>query len=543
MSRAVTLLGLAFRSHRTGLLANAAIGALGGFLSAAAFVQIAGTSPEERRVFAQQMEIVGKQLSYLLPPPEQLDTVEGFLTWRAFGALSIGFAIWGVLAATGAGRGDEERGLTEHWLSTGVSRLRWLATRAVGFVAAAAVAIIVTLAVTMLGALAVGEPLAVDAIALEGVLLVGLTLAAYGIGLFIAQLVVTRRAAGSLGAVVILALFFVNSASRSGVDVGPLRGLSPFYQFERSAPLLDPGRFDAGATLALFLGAATLVALSALAFARRDLGGPLVRLGTEPARGVRRPSADPLLRIPVLSVLDQGRGALLGWATGLAAFGYFMASLARTIIDNLMAIPAMRVYFERIGLAARSDFIGVMWFGTVLFILSGLVVAQTSSWASDDAEGRLEAALAAGASRGRIVIERIAALLVFVLVVAALSSAVVFLAARAFDIAVPGDRVALATVLIVPVVFALAGIGHALVGWRPRVAMVVVGALAVGSFFVQQFAPLFDVPEWVSNLSIYTLYGTPMTSDDRGGIAILSGIGIVGTAVALGAMRRRDVGR
>src|SRR5207249_9776119 len=56
-------------------------------------------------------------------------------------------------------------------------------------------------------------------------------------------------------------------------------------------------------------------------------------------------------------------------------------------------------------------------------------------------------------------------------VVAGVSSIGVYVAARAFDIPVPADRLALATALVLPVVFALGAIGHALVGWRPRVAV------------------------------------------------------------------------
>jgi len=119
----------------------------------------------------------------------------------------------------------------------------------------------------------------------------------------------------------------------------------------------------------------------------------------------------------------------------------------------------------------------------------------------------------------------------------------VYVAARAFDIPVPADRLALATALVLPVVFALGAIGHALVGWRPRVAVALVAAVAVASYFVQEFAPLFDWPEWAGRASLFALYGTPMTKVDWAGAATLIVIGIAGTAVALAAMRRRDVGR
>ena len=91
--------------------------------------------------------------------------------------------------------------------------------------------------------------------------------------------------------------------------------------------------------------------------------------------------------------------------------------------------------------------------------------------------------------------------------------------------------------------YAFAGIGHALVGWRPRVAVAALGTLAVVGYFAQQFGPLFQWPDWVNNISLYALYGTPMSKDDWTGLGTLIAIGTVGTAIALFAMRHRDVGR
>src|SRR5207253_7158069 len=124
---------------------------------------------------------------------------------------------------TGAARGDEERGQVEAWLSTGVSRVGWLAARAVGFLVAAAASIACMTAVTWLGTALAGEALGRGASALEALVVLGLALVSFALGVFVAQLFITRRAAGSVGAVVIVALFLVNSFVRSGIDVGALR--------------------------------------------------------------------------------------------------------------------------------------------------------------------------------------------------------------------------------------------------------------------------------------------------------------------------------
>ena len=102
---------------------------------------------------------------------------------------------------------------------------------------------------------------------------------------------------------------------------------------------------------------------------------------------------------------------------------------------------------------------------------------------------------------------------------------------------------ALGTGLAVAVVFAFGGLGAAGVGWRPRMTVTLLGAVAVTSYFVQTLAPLFDWPGWVSDLSIYALYGNPVSrSVDFARSGALVGIGIVGSLVALAAMSRRDIG-
>src|SRR5438105_13415426 len=141
--------------------------AAGGLINAVGFAQIAGDSPAARAVFATQMELLARQLTYLLPAPAQLETMAGYLTWRWFGSAVLIYAFWALLAGTGAGRGDEERGLSELWLSTGASRMRLIAARVAGFAAVASISISVMLGVTNIWAAIGQEPLPLGRLALE----------------------------------------------------------------------------------------------------------------------------------------------------------------------------------------------------------------------------------------------------------------------------------------------------------------------------------------------------------------------------------------
>ena len=116
------------------------------------------------------------------------------------------------------------------------------------FANSAIVSIAVMLGMTDVGAAVGQEPLALGPLALQGLAIWTLTLVVFAVALVVAQLVTTRRGATGIAGVIVLALFMVNAGARSGVGVGAIRWLSPFYLYERSTPLLRGGSLDVPAT-------------------------------------------------------------------------------------------------------------------------------------------------------------------------------------------------------------------------------------------------------------------------------------------------------
>lgn len=540
----MTLFRLALRSHVGGSLATTLMGAMFGLANTIGFAAIAGDTAADRAVFARQMEIVGRQLSYMLPLPVDLDTLAGYLQWRMFGSLALIYGFWALLAASGAGRGDEERGLVEAWLAAGITRLRYIALRVVAFLLVATVSIVVMLALTLVGSAIAKETLAVGPLALQGIDLLALTAFCFAWSLLVAQLTTTRRSAGGIAGVVLLALFLVNSAARSG-GLEQIAWLSPFWLYDRSTPLVRAATFDVAAVGALVAATIVALVLAVSAFASRDLGASLLRAIPRAGRAAMRPSRDPFLRLPVLASIDQQRWWILGWMTGLAALATFLTSLVRTMVDSLLSIPTMRAYFERLGPSAGYDsFVAIIWGSTALLLLSLFAIFQVSAWVADDAEGRLEAVLTQPVSRTRVALERVGALLVGAALIAAAGAAAVWITAASADIALSGDQFAIGSTLMITVPLAFGAIGAVLAGWRPRAAVPVLTLVAIVSYFILQFAPLFGWPKWVEDLSIYSLYGSPIARGiEWGGIMTLLTIGVLGSALGLALFQRRDVGR
>jgi len=185
-----------------------------------------------------------------------------------------------------------------------------------------------------------------------------------------------------------------------------------------------------------------------------------------------------------------------------------------------------------------------MWGSTALVLLTVYAIAQVGSWVADDAEGRLETYLAQPISRARVVLERIGALLIGTAVIVAAGSVAVAIMASRERIELDATRFTLASALMPAVPLAFGAVGAVLAGARPRLAVPALTAVAIASYFTQQLAPLFGWPEWVESTSLYSLYGTPMsTGVEWGGMAALIVIGLAATALAVVTMRRRDVGR
>ena len=539
----MTATRLALRQGRWGVVGFSLLAFFSSLVQAAGFYQLAGHTAAERAAFGKSITVLGSQFSMILPPPIRPDTVGGYVQWRSFGSLAILFAVWAMAAGSGAARGDEERGLTEALLATSVSRTRVVAARIAAFAAGsfvAAVAAGLGLILPMAGA---GEPPNLGSVMEAAIALCALTLSCYALTLFIAQFTAARFTTAAAGAV-LLALFLVNSLSRTFASLASWRWLSPFRYYELSQPLPPGGHFDLRATLTLLVAAALLGLIAAVAFARRDLGSPLLRLPARPHATSYERSRSLLLRLAVVRGLYQRRVGLAVWTAGVALLAVISASLTKSILDPLLSIPSLAPYFAFfVHGDVYASFLGFIWLGLAQMLFAAFAITQVAGWSAEDSDGRLEMILANSQSRAAIVVERAAVLAVGALVVAAISGVAVVYASHAQGIEVDHTRAAAATLLLVPFALVFAATGSVLAAWSPRAAVGLLGGFAFASYLSSQVGPLFKWPAWVQDLSAFKLYGTPLSSGvDRTGLLVMVVVSVVGFGASILVMERRDVG-
>jgi len=343
--------------------------------------------------------------------------------------------------------------------------------------------------------------------------------------------------------VVLLALFFLDSLSRVNSSLEGWSRISPFHLYNRTTAVAPGGLFDLPATVALFAAAVIMTVLSAYAFAVRDIGASLLPRRHMSAAAVRTPSSNPLLRLPVFSGLYEQRWVLLSWAIGTMLLAAFILSLARSTADLLRSNETFRGYLQAgFGTDPGLVLLALFWFGFAAFILAAYAISHVARWAADDAEGRLEMTIAQPVSRTRVVLERGVTLAAASSVIAALGSLVVAVGAPSQGMHPDSGRVLLATALLVPLALAFGGLGAAIIARWPRLAVPLLSLVAVAGYLIQQVGPLFRWPSWALDLSVFTLYGTPLTTGVFWtGLWAMVAVVVVGFGIGLGAMRYRDV--
>jgi ABC-2 type transport system permease protein len=533
---------LLLRLHRIGLIAMAYFSIFYVLVNSAAFPIIAGKTRAAQEAFGHSISVLGGTFAWLLPLPIRPDTAAGYLQWRGYGFFAILFAAWGLFSACGAVRRDEDRGLVESWLSSGVSRLRLLATRSLFFAALSAEIVTLAGVAGWLGCLIAGTPTDVAGLVGESAALWALTLACFGIGLVVAQFVGDFRAAASAGGVVLLLMFLLDSIGRSSVHRAPFTDISVFFLFNQSNAVAPGGSFDVVATILLFVVAAVATVVAAAAFVRRDVGSGLIRQRPRRATEVHDASTNPLLRIPVIRGLWIRRIGALGWTVGMAVTAAAVVLLVNVTATFFATTPSLSSYLRGLAGNVHTVLLALIWLSFAQALVAILSITTVSRWSADDSSGVLEMQLAEPIPRWRVLAERATELTVTVTVMSFVAMAVILALAPAEGITVDIGNLLIATALLIPFALTFAAAGAVLAGWRPRAAVVVLSTVAAISYLVFELGPLFKWPAWADNLSVFQLYGTPLiTPVFVGGLIAMLAIVIVGFGSAGVVLARRDV--
>ena len=248
--------------------------------------------------------------------------------------------------------------------------------------------------------------------------------------------------------------------------------------------------------------------------------------------------------MPIVRDLYERRFGLLVWTAGLSALGALFVVLTRSIVQPLLAIPALAAYFAFfIKGDVYGSFLGFIWFGFAQLLMAAFAITQVARWSAEDSDGRLELILSNPISRVRVVAERAVALTLGAMIIAAVSGLAVGVEAHYQSIELDRTRLAEASLLLVPFTLVFGTVGALLASRIPRATVGVLGAFTFASYVIIQLGPIFKLPEWAIDLSAFKLYGQPLTAGvDQTGLVIMLVIVVIGLTASGIMMQRRDIG-
>jgi ABC-2 type transport system permease protein len=474
--------------------------------------------------------------------PVNVDTLGGFLSWHYGAYFAMLTGLWSILVLSGTLAGEARRGSLDLAAATGQSRRSIALQKVAGHVAALAVAMTL-LAVAAWAASNLFAKLPGDAVppasAVAFAVGIGLRALIPGAIAFALAPLLGRGAAAGLAGALMVGGYVVYSYRTVVPAFDAVAGVTWWSWAAGHIPLA--GVVDLPAIALLVIVSAGLIAVGVEAFARRDIGVtaaiptpslPAVILGT--GGPLRRSFGDFL---PIA----------LAWGVALGLYGIVMAVSSRALTETLAGMPGIAEMARRL-IPGMDITTSAGWlqftFAEMGFVLVGVAAATlVAGRSSDETAGRLELQLTTPLTRVRWVVASTIALWLAIVVITALLGSAIAVGVLAIGQDPVGP--ALGTVVISLYAIALAGIGVGVAGlWQPASAGMLVLVIALGTFLVDLFAPLLQLPDWVGELALTAHLGEPMVGDwDVAGIAACIAIALGGLALGALGMHRRDIGR
>lgn len=494
----------------------------------------------DRAVFAEQSEALARQVMFLAAPPEDLGTLGGYITWRVYGSFALLLSLWAVWCAAAATRGDERDGIVEQELAAGMSRARVLA-QAFGIFLAFAFVATAGLSAGVLWPVPAEPALSAGAVALQGLAFLALLCTMFAMAVVVAQFTRSVRGTFAVGGVTAFAANLVYVMGNAVPVFDLVRPFSPFTLFGSSQPLVAAGAFSPRSVLTSVVWATGLLGVAVLLFGRRDLAEPLFPGRVARAR-LSRPQHVRWFSVPVVAELFECRLGLVVWsATALVVVSFFTL-VVPSIVESLQGITALQSYLQALADDVERGIVGLFLLGTLQLLLAALALWFVAQWTRSEWSGRLAIELSTPVTRTQIVWRRIAAVTIAGLMIAAGSTTllVVLGRARGLDLGVAGGLRTVVALVVFMLAFAAAG--SVLTALAPRGALLGLGVFTAVSYFIKEVAPLYALPPWALNLSVFHLVGNPLVEPldgaRMGGLAVVTAVGF---AIAIILAGRRDL--
>ncbi|MGZ4625205.1 MAG: ABC transporter permease [Kineosporiaceae bacterium] len=264
-----------------------------------------------------------------------------------------------------------------------------------------------------------------------------------------------------------------------------------------------------------------------------------------------------MLRDVTLKTLYDQRRALLAWCVSLA----LLVAMYVAVWPSIHGQPSMSQFLDSMPEAFRALFamagadmstpvgyvqIELLSFLGPMILLIYAIVAGASAVAGEEERHTLDLLLANPISRGRVVLEKLAAMTVGVVLLAAVTGVALLVEGPFGDLRLPAGKVVAAMVhlALLAMVFGTLALALGASTGRAALSRAIPAVVAVAAYVVNGLAPLVSWLEPLQKFSPFYQYGghDPLrTGISAIGVLVAVATVLVLTALAVAGLRRRDV--
>jgi ABC-2 type transport system permease protein len=521
------------RTARSAVLWGAVMG-LYVYASTVGFTDLAPTPAGRQPFLAALAGNTG--LKAMFGVPYRIDTVGGFVTWRAAGVMSLVGALWGLLVATRVTRGEEAAGRWEPFLAGRTTHRRAAAQALAGL----GCALLLMLAIAAAATIAVGTRPDVG-FGVGPSLLFALSITAGAaefivVGTLAAQIMPIRARAASLAA----GVFGVAFLLRAIADIAPqahwLVYVSPLGWIEQVRALSDPqpiwllpiGAFVAAA-------AAGTIWLAG----RRDLGASTW------ADKVAKESHTGLLSSQRLLAIRLSRTSAISWVAiaglGSLLYGTFATSAGDAFASSDFANKLTGGITHQ-----GQQATGVRLYAGIIFLfmmlaLMGYVASAAGAIREQEAEGYLDNLLVRQVGRAGWLATR-AEIVLAVTLLAGLTAGVGFWLGSRGGAGISLGELAAAGLNATAPAILLLGFAILVIGLAPRWTSTLCYALIAWSFLLDMLGPVMHPNHWVLDTSLLQHPAlAPTTAPNWQVVATYTVLGMLLAVAGTARFVRRDL--
>lgn len=398
-------------------------------------------------------------------------------------------ALMSILMVSRHTRVEEQTGRAELVRSNVVGRMAPLT-------AAVVMAVIANVLLSILvGAVLVGQEYAIADSFLFGAGVGAVGLVFTGVTAMTVQLTEFSRTASGLAGVVLGAAYGIRVAGDAIQEHGsPLSWFSPLAWSQQTRPFVD-GRWWP-LLLSISFAVVTVWVGYALA-ARRDFGAGLFEVRPGPAR------AASWIDSPFTFAYRLHRGSIIGWGVFLLVWGYANGGIVEPVVDGLEGVSeeVLAIFGGDVSVLVEGYLASMGLYNAALVAI--FVVLGVLGVRSEELGGRTEPVLATATSRWAWLGSHMAVLATGSAILMALTGLAMGLGAAVAmgESGLLWDVIAshLAFIPALLVFLALAGLLYGFVPGAVGVAWIPVAY----AFLMGFFGPLWDLPQWVLNLSVF----------------------------------------